>query len=109
MKKISMIVAAVALVAAFGCKNQNYERQTASNTPSSTPAASQATANTNGNLSPEQLGELGAKIRKNPHDAQKILSEQGLTEQSFEQQVRKVAEDPSASKRYADAYKKAKA
>ncbi len=106
MRKISMIVAAVALVAMIGCKNHN---QSASNTSSSsTTTVSQTNASTN-TLSPEQLGELGAKIKKHPKDAQKILSDQGLTEQSFEQQVRKVAEDPSASKRYAEAYKKAKA
>ena len=53
------------------------------------------------------LGELGAKIKKNPDDAQKLLSEKGLTTQSFEQQVRQVSQDPEASKRYAAAYKKA--
>lgn len=106
MKNVSMIIVALALVGAFGCKNQN---QQASSTPSgSTPTAVSQNAS-NSNLTPEQLGELGAKIKNNPTDAQKILSEQGLTEQSFEQQVRKVAEDPAASKRYADAYKKAKA
>ena len=108
MRKITMMVAAVALVAMLGCKNKS-ENQSATNAPySSSTTVSQTNANTN-TLSPEQLGELGAKIKKHPKDAQKILSDQGLTEQSFEQQVRKVAEDPSASKRYSEAYKKAKA
>jgi hypothetical protein len=35
------------------------------------------------------------------------LSEKRLTTQSFEQQVRQVAQDPEASKKYAAAYKKA--
>ena len=103
MKKISMIVAAVALVWMFGCKNQS--NNTASNsTPdksSNTSVAQQST------LSPEELGELGAKIKKNPSDAEKLLSEKGLTQQQFEQAVRKVAESPDQSKRYTEAYKKA--
>lgn len=60
-------------------------------------------------LTPEQLGELGAKIKKNPDRAQELLTEQGLTETAFEAQIRKVTEDPDASKRYAEAYKKASA
>jgi hypothetical protein len=102
MKKISLIIAAATLVWMFGCKNQSND--TASNaTPSNgnTSVAQQST------LSPEELGELGAKIKKNPSDAQKLLSEKGLTEQQFEQAVRKVAENPDQSKRYAEAYKKA--
>jgi UDP-N-acetylglucosamine:LPS N-acetylglucosamine transferase len=91
----------LALVLAFGCKQQ-------STTSVSAPASdNNATVVSQSNLTPEQLGELGAKIKKNPNDAQKLLSEQGLTEQSFEQQIRRVAQDPEASKKYADAYKKA--
>ena len=73
---------------------------------SDTPAksASPATAS----LSPEDLGELGARIEKQPNDAQKLLSEKGLNDQSFEQAIRKIAEDPEASKRYAEAYKLAR-
>ncbi|HEX7150041.1 MAG TPA: hypothetical protein VF618_01040 [Thermoanaerobaculia bacterium] len=58
-------------------------------------------------LAPEQLGELGGQIRKDPARAQQLLAQHGLTEESFEQAVRKVAEDPAASKKYADAFKKA--
>ncbi|HSP35535.1 MAG TPA: hypothetical protein VLU46_14585 [Thermoanaerobaculia bacterium] len=100
------IIAALALVAMFGCKNQNQPQAASTSNTTSTVASSPAS---NATLSPEELGELGAKIRAHPSDAQKILSDRGLSTQSFEQQVRKVAEDPSASKRYADAYKKAKA
>jgi hypothetical protein len=61
------------------------------------------------NLTPEELGELGAKIEKQPGDAEKILSEKGLNEESFEQAIRKIAEDPEASKKYAESYKRARA
>jgi hypothetical protein len=60
-------------------------------------------------LTPEQLGELGAQIKKSPDRAQELLSQHGLTEQAFESQIRKVTEDPDASKRYAEAYRKASA
>ena len=102
MKKISLMVAAVALVWMVGCKNQS--NNTASN---ATPNNSNVSAAQQTNLSPEDLGELGAKIKKHPKDAEKLLSEKGLTEQQFEQAVRKVAESPDQSKRYAEAYKKA--
>jgi hypothetical protein len=60
-------------------------------------------------MSPEQLGELGAQIKKHPKDANKLLSDHGLTEASFEKAIRQVTQDPDASKRYAAAFKKAKA
>lgn len=102
MKKTSIAIATLALVLTFGCKNQS--------TATSTPANDNPTSvSQNNNLTPEQLGELGAKIKKNPDDAKKLLSEQGLTEDSFEKQIRQVAQDPDASKRYAAAYKKASA
>lgn len=54
---------------------------------------------------PEQLGELGARIKKNPADAARLLSEKGLTEESFETAIRKVTEDKEASRRYAEAFR----
>lgn len=60
-------------------------------------------------LTPEQLGELGARISKNAAQAKQILGEHGLDEKSFEQKIRKVTEDPEASRRYAAAFEKAKA
>jgi|SRR5713226_2035362 len=106
MRKISIAIVALTLALAFGCKNQNQPTNA-----SSTPNNSNNTVSTQQttNLSPEELGELGAKIKKHPADAQKLLSEKGLTEQQFEQAVRKVAESPQDSKRYAAAYKKGKA
>ena len=100
MSKISIGIAALTLVMAIGCKNQNQNQTAATN---NTVTASQQTSN----LSAEDLGKLGAEIKKHPSDAQKLLSDKGLTEQQFEQAVRKVAESPEQSKRYADAYKKA--
>jgi ABC-type transporter MlaC component len=102
MKKISMIIAAVALVWMFGCKNQS--NSTASN---ATPDNNNESLAQQTSLSPEDLGELGAKIKRNPKDAERLLSEKGLTERQFEKAVRKVAESPEQSKRYAEAYKKA--
>jgi len=104
MKKITIAIAALSLVLAFGCKNQN-QNQNQNQSSYGTNASSQQSATTS--LSPEDLGTLGAKIKKHPKDATKLLSDKGLTEQQFEQAVRKVAESPSDSKRYADAYKKA--
>ena len=60
-------------------------------------------------LTPEQLGELAASIEKEPDRASEILTERGLSDAEFEVEIRKVSENPEASKRYADAYKKAKA
>lgn len=60
-------------------------------------------------LTPEELGALGAQIRKTPDHATDLLREHGLTQQSFEAQIRKVTESPEASKRYAEAYRKASA
>ena len=75
----------------------------------STSTAAVSNEQTVAQLSPEQLGEIGAQIKKQPNDAQKILSSHGLTEESFEVAIRKVSEDPQASKKYAEAYKRASA
>jgi len=95
MKKILIVVAVVLLTAACN-KSQNQ------NAAYNAPAVSQQT-----NLSPEELGTLGAEIKKHPKDADKILAEKGLSEQQFVKAVRKVAESPEESKRYAEAFKKA--
>ena len=100
MRKTSIALATLALVVVLDCKKT--ENASYTSTPSSTPSVAQAT-----NLSPEELGKLGAEIKKHPKEANKLLSEKGLTEQAFTQAVRKVAESPEDSKRYAQAYKKA--
>jgi len=70
------------------------------------PASSTSTV-TGAELTAEQLGELGARIKKNPGDAANILGEQGLTEESFEKAIRKVTESKEASQRYAAAFRAA--
>ena len=98
---LATLVLAVALVS--GCKQQ----QNAAGTPATSNDQTSATASTN--MTPEQLGELGAQIKKHPKDVNKLLSDHGLTEASFEKAIRQVTQDPDASKRYAAAFKKAKA
>jgi ABC-type Fe3+-hydroxamate transport system substrate-binding protein len=98
-RSISVIAAIAAFTLTIACHNNEQS--------ASTSSSSSATSVTQATMTPEQLGELGAAIKKSPNDAQRLLADHGLTEETFEQQVRKVAEDPAASKRYADAYKKA--
>ncbi len=103
MRKTSIAIATLALLLALGCNKTSS--QTAYNAPSNdNPTVAQGT-----NLSPEELGKLGAEIKKHPKDAQKLLSEKGLNEQQFEQAIRKVSENPDEAKRYAAAYKKSRA
>ena len=95
--KRSFVAFAVLLLIAGGCKQR---QQTAStNASSNNHSVAQAAA------TPEQLGELGAKIKRQPNDAHRLLQENGLNEQSFAAAIRKVSEDPAAAKRYAAAYK----
>lgn len=102
MMKRTLITLTVLLALAGGCK----QKETAS--VSSEPK-DVATTEARQTLTPEQLGELGAKIEKAPDQAATLLGEHGLNEKTFEQEIRKVTEDPEASKRYASAYEKAKA
>ncbi len=96
-------IAIVALLAALGCKDKTTS-SSATQQPVSTEQTAQAQTS---NVTPEQLGEIGAQIKKHPSDADKILSDHGLTQASFEKEIRRVASDPAASRRYRDAYKKA--
>lgn len=103
MMKRTLIAMTVMLALAGGCK-QNETASVSSSEPKAV-----ATAETKQALTPEELGALGAKIEKSPDQASALLSEHGLNEKTFEQQIRKITEDPEASKRYASAYEKAKA
>lgn len=95
---------ALVLVLALAGACSNEQKQTTSNEAAQQPAASSPAK-----LSPEELGELGAEIRKDPERADEILARKGLDQQKFEKAIRDVTENPDASKRYAEAYRKASA
>ena len=98
MRKTSIAIGALTLLLVFGCKQKTSTDSYSA--PGQQTSVSQ-------NLTPEQLGEIGAQIKKHPSNANKILSDHGLTEASFEKAIRDVSSDPAASRRYRDAYKKA--
>ena len=104
MRKTLGPFAIALLFLAAGCKNQNASTTAASDTSATAVAQSSSPSSS---LSPEQLGELGAQIKKQPNDADKLLADHGLTEESFAAAVRKVSENPADAKRYASAYKSA--
>jgi hypothetical protein len=98
---ITLVLSAVLI--ATGCNKANQTATTSSSTSGSTVVAT-----SNGSsMTPEQLGQLGALISKQPANADKLLADQGLTQATFESAIRKVSSDPAASKRYAAAYKSA--
>jgi hypothetical protein len=97
----------IALCASLIACGGNKSDQTASTTSATTTAAANAPAANAPALTPEQLGQLGALINKQPANADKLLADQGLTQATFEAAIRKVSSDPAASKRYAAAYKSA--
>ena len=100
---ITILVLACALAAC----NTDSKPAASAGAAADTPAV--ATSQQQHDMTPEQLGELGARISKNASQARQILSEHGLDEKTFEQKIRKVTEDPAASRRYAAAFEKAKA
>jgi hypothetical protein len=104
MRKTELIlaIAAVSLLLAAGCRNRS---ESASYVPA--PSGSATAAQQTSSVTPEQLGEIGAQIKRHPREAKSILSDHGMTEQSFERAIRRVSSDPAASKRYAAAYKRA--
>jgi hypothetical protein len=102
MRNALIMVAALTLLLAAGCKNNQSSTTAGSSNAPSTTAASSDNASS---LSPEELGTLGAQIKKQPNDADKLLAQRGLNEQSFAAAIRKVSEDPAAAKRYTAAYK----
>ncbi len=75
-------------------------------TASSSSVTADQPPQTAATLTPEQLGELGASIQKEPARADELLSQRGLTQESFERAIREVTENPDASKRYAASFKK---
>lgn len=103
MNRTLISAAALAMLLAAGCKN-NASTTTAAN---SSNGATNIATSASTSMSPEDLGTLGAQIKKQPNDADKLLSQHGLNEQSFAAAIRKVSEDPGAAKRYTAAYKSA--
>ena len=98
MRNVLLITLTLSLALAGACNR----------TEQATTPASEATVSAT-DLSPEQLGEIGGQIKKEPARAHEILSAHGLNEESLEAAIRKVTEDPDASKRYSAAFQKASA
>ncbi|HYI13383.1 MAG TPA: hypothetical protein VEK57_30330 [Thermoanaerobaculia bacterium] len=104
MKYATILSLTLTLTLAGACGQQE---RTATN--DAAPATSVAASTPATALTPEQLGELGALIRKEPGRADELLGRHHLTRQQFEQAIRDVTENADASKRYAEAYRKASA
>lgn len=103
MRSITFVL--ILSCALMACSNDNKsEAASGASAGVSTPAVA-----ANQELTPEQLGTIGAQIAKNSTQATQILSQHGLDAKTFEAKIRKVTEDPEASRRYAAAYEKAKA
>ena len=100
MTKFTMLAAALALSLAAACGKD--EKPAGDGQPVVARPAARS-------LTPEQLGEIGAEIRKDPGRAEEILTRRGLDRRTFEKQIRDVTENPDAAKRYAEAYRKSSA
>jgi len=96
-------VAILSLVLIVGACQQRNEAASAQ------PASAAPAVAKSGALTPEQLGALGAEIRKDPGRGDELLQQHGLTRATFEQAIRDVTENVEASQRYAAAYRKASA
>lgn len=94
------VIAIAAILLLMACGNKE-------STTATTTAAATTQAETASTLTPEELGELGARIQKEPARADELLSQRGLNQQSFEKAIREVTENADASKRYAASFKKA--
>ena len=99
-RTITTFILLLSLALAGACGNERQE----------TADASQGVPVSNAtSLTPEELGQLGAAINREPEKAEQLLAAKGLTPQQFEKAIRDVTESADASKRYASAYKKARA
>jgi hypothetical protein len=106
MKQILMAFVLVALVYGGGCKNNNTPSATKPSDNNAQTAVATSQTSSSSSLSPEDLGSLGAQIRKQPNDANKLLAAHGMDMRSFEAAVRKVSENPADARRYTAAYKR---
>ena len=100
MKRTWIAAGAMALLL-LGCKQKTTSETVV--TPTTTSSSSTTVVT---NMTPEELGQIGAEIKKKPGEAKRILSEHGLDEASFEKAIRKVSSNVEESRRYAAAYKK---
>jgi len=105
-RTLSMTALSAFLVIGAGCHHNESSATTASASQSSNTAQA-STAAAAADVSPEQLGALGAEIKKHPNDARKLITDHGMTEESFAAAIRKVSEHPADAKRYAAAFKQA--
>ncbi|HUP59584.1 MAG TPA: hypothetical protein VNA69_04105 [Thermoanaerobaculia bacterium] len=101
MRVTTIVTLVLTLALAGACKQKTESASTATPPPATSAAIP--------NLSPEQLGELGAQIQKSPDRAAELLTQHGYTPESFEKAIRDTTENPDASRRYAAAYKRASA
>lgn len=92
----------IVMLSVSACQQKQTESATAA-------TGENASAVTTHALTPEQLGELGAQIKKEPARANELLARHNMTRESFEKAIRDVTENVDASKRYATAYRKASA
>lgn len=104
---LSMTFVAALLLLGAGCKNKQQTASATNPPPPNQAVSASATPSGTPATTPEQLGALGADIKKHPNDAHKLLADRGMTEESFAAAIRKVSEDPAAAKRYAAAFKQA--
>lgn len=95
--------AILGLVLTLGACQQRQETAPASGKPVMPVATAGQTP------TPEQLGALGAEIRKDPARGDELLQQHGLTRATFEKAIRDITESADASLRYAAAYRKASA
>lgn len=103
MKRAASILAlALTLTFAGACRDEVTSTTASDGTRVSSTTTTQPVA-----LSPEQLGELGALIKKNPDRADQLLTQHGMTRESFEKAIRDLTEKPEDSRRYATAFKRA--
>lgn len=104
MRTTALAFGVAALLMMGGCNNN----QTAtSNGPYGRHAGPETASTSAASANPEELGRIGAQIRKHPKEAGKILSEHGMDGASFEKAIRAVSSSPDQSRRYRDAYRKA--
>jgi hypothetical protein len=106
MKTTLISAAALALVLAAGCKN-NQTTEPAKVASDNSSNATNVASTVPSSMTPEELGALGAQIKKQPNQADQLLSQHGLNSQSFAAAIRKVSEKPDDAKRYTAAYKRA--